>query len=141
MAYSFSGCSSLLVIDQLDTSRVTNMAFMCYNCGSLQKIESIDVSCVTAMSYAFYGCSKLLFLLIKNIGKSSLSTIDLSSAANWGAGSAENRQSLIDSLITYSLDRAAAGLSASVIRLSSETKALLTDEEIAQITDKGFSIA
>ena len=28
---------------------------------------------------------------------------------SWGAGSEENRQSLVDSLLTYSFDRAAAG--------------------------------
>lgn len=62
----------------------------------------------------------------------------------WGINTSaipEARQSLIDSLITYSFDRAAAGYSNCTIKLSAKTKALLTEEEIAQITAKGFTIA
>lgn len=53
----------------------------------------------------------------------------------------ESRQALIDTLITYSFDRAAAGYSACRITLSSDTKASLTEEEIAQITAKGYTLA
>jgi hypothetical protein len=78
---------------------------------------------------------------MKNIGKSTLTTYDFSGASNWGTFSEENRQSLIDSLITYSYDRASNGMSTATIKLSANTKALLTEEEIAQITNKGFTIA
>jgi hypothetical protein len=93
------------------------------------------------MTYMFSSCSKLVFAIIKNIGKSTLKTYDFSDATNWGTGGEENRQSLIDSLITYSYDRASNGMATATIKLSSNTKALLTEEEIAQITAKGFTIA
>lgn len=89
----------------------------------------------------FSSCYKLTFILIKNIGKSTLTTFDFSDASNWGTDGDENRQSLIDSLITYSYDRATNGMGAATIKLSTNTKALLTEDEIAQITAKGFTIA
>lgn len=88
----------------------------------------VDTSNVTSMSYMFNDCSALVYCLIKNIGKSTLTTYDFSGARYWGTGSEENRQSLIDSLITYSHDRASNGMATATIKLSSTTKALLTEE-------------
>lgn len=141
MGSMFSHCTSLTTIPQLDTANVTNMNSMFYNCSALTTIPQLDTANVEYMSYMFSGCSKLVNMLLKNLGKSSLTSWDLSSAANWGTGSTENRQSLIDTLITYSYDRAANGMSTCTIKLSSTTKALLTEEEIAQITAKGFTIS
>ena len=96
------------------------------------------------MYLTFSGCTSLQFALIKNIGKSTLTTYDFSGATVWGENSDEipdARQSLIDSLITYSYDRASNGMETATIKLSATTKALLTEEEIAQITNKGFTIS
>ena len=117
------------------------MVNLFYNCKALTSIPQLDTSSATDMSNLFYNCSALVFALLKNIGKSTLKTFNFSGATNWGTESDENRQSLIDSLITYSYDRATAGLSTATILLSANTKALLTDEEIAQITAKGFTIS
>ena len=137
----FNNCDSLTTIPQLDTSNVTNMGYMFYYCFALTAILQLDTSNVTNMAYIFSSCAKLTFILIKNIGKSTLTTYDFSGATNWGTGSDENRQSLIDSLITYSYDRATNGMASATIKLSKNTKALLTEDEIAQITAKGFTIA
>ena len=62
----------------------------------------------------------------------------------WGVNSdtiTDARQSLIDSLITYSYDRATAGYSTCTVTLAADTKAVLTSDEIAAITAKGFTIA
>ena len=62
----------------------------------------------------------------------------------WGVNDETNtdaRQSLVDSLLTYSFDRATAGYSTCSISLYPATKALLTEDEIAQITAKGYTIA
>lgn len=75
------------------------------------------------------------------MGKSNLTSYRLHYVISWGTGSEENRQSLIDSLITYSYDRASNGMVTATIQLSANTKALLTEEEIAQITNKGFTIS
>ena len=85
----------------------------------------------------------MAFIAITNLGKSTLATYDFSGATNWGVANEEipdARQSLIDSLITHSYDRASAGMNTATISLSANTKSVLTEEEIAQITAKGFTI-
>ncbi len=141
MEAMFKDCFALTSIPQLDTSKAENMGFMFQNCTSLTHIASIDMSSVEYTDYIFSSCDALVFVLIKNIGKSSATTIDLNDAVIWGTGSNENRQSLIDSLITYSYDRASNGLPSATIKLSSTTKDLLTEAEITQITAKGFTIS
>ena len=51
----------------------------------------------------------------------------------------KSREGLIEALITNSLDRSA--FDPVSITLNSSTKALLTSDEIAQITSKGYTIA
>lgn len=51
----------------------------------------------------------------------------------------KSKEGLIETLITNSLDRSA--LDSVSIELNSDTKALLTSDEIAQITSKGYTIA
>ena len=95
----------------------------------------------------YYLPQKCYYILLKNIGK-----VDTAHNYNlywrtWGTETSDPLtkgalQSVRDSLITYSFDRAAAGYTNNcTITLSSETKALLTEDEIAQITAKGYTIA
>lgn len=161
----YNGCSSLVYMQNLDTSnvinlssfankcvllksfplidtrKVTNMSNMCDSCRAMTSIPCLDMGAVISIQHIFYECTALVYALIKNIGKSTLATYDFSAASMWGRVSEENRQSLIDSLITYSYDRASNGMATATIKLSANTKALLTEEEIAQITAKGFTIA
>ena len=51
----------------------------------------------------------------------------------------KSKEGLIEALITNSLDR--ASYDSVSIKLNSDTKALLTSDEIAQITSKGYTIA
>ena len=92
--------------------------------------------------------STLKYALLKGLGTgSSMTSASFGNFYNWGVEdetipeSVGARQSLIDTLITYSFDRVTAGYSACTISLSSTTKALLTEDEIAQITAKGYTIA
>ena len=78
---------------------------------------------------------------IVNLGQSELTAYDFSLATVWGTGSEEARQSLVNSLLTDSYDRAAAGMPPVTIKLSATSKTALTSEEIAAITAKGFTIA
>lgn len=137
----FKSDKRLMFAPMVDTSNVKNMYYMFSNCSALTTIPQLDTSNVTNMNNMFNACSALVYCLIKNIGKSSLTTYDFRGATKWGTGGEENRQSLIDSLITYSYDRASNGMETATIKLPSTTKALLTAEEIAQIEAKGFTIA
>lgn len=161
----FSGCSSLAYLPSIDAINMMRMQgtfnqcsalqelhianthnswayTTCFSsCTSLRKINSIDWSSAISAGSPFENCKSLVFILNKNLGKSTLTTYDFSGASVWGTGGEENRQSLIDSLITYSHDRASNGMATATIQLSANTKALLSEDEIAQITQKGFTIA
>lgn len=139
-AYSMFAESSIVTIPQLDTRNLNLINYMFQYCYHLTTISQLDMSSVGQVHAVFMGCTKLTFAIFTNIGRST-TTYDFSGATNWGTGSDENRQSLIESLIVYSYDRAANGMAAVTIRLSTTTKALLTEGEIAQITAKGFTIA
>ena len=82
--------------------------------------------------------------VFKDIGyQSTAKQFNTSYIKNWGVNTDEipdARQSVIDSLITYSFDRASAGYPTCTITLSDNTKALLTEDEKAQIEAKGFTI-
>lgn len=141
MFCAFQNCNSLVEIYLLNTQKVSTIEAGFNSCRSLLKIHELDFSSVTSTIIMLSACTKLVYMLIKNLGKSTLTSYDFSGATVWGTGGEENRQSLIDSLITYSYDRASAGMATATIKLSANTKALLTEEEIAQITNKGFTIA
>ena len=88
-------------------------------------------------------------LTVRDLGyTSSITSIYLTTALKkWGIEDPNepytqgSRQSLIDTLLTYSFDRANAGYSACSLSMGTDQKALLTEEEIAQITAKGYTIA
>lgn len=133
--------TGLIIIPSLNTQKCENFNYLCANDTDLAIVEGIDMESATKMTTPFSNCKKLLFIKVTNLGKSTLTTYDFSGASVWGTNGEENKQSLIDSLITYSYDRASNGMSTATIKLSANTKALLTEEEIAQITNKGFTIS
>lgn len=66
---------------------------------------------------------------------------NLTALNNWGTGSEENRQSLVKSLVENTVDRTKfSGAKPVTIQLDPAVKALLTADEIAQITAKGYTI-
>ena len=140
--YCFYNCSGVVEIYLSDTGKATNLQGLLGGCTKVERIYGLNLASAKNIGYTFgNNLSALVLMTIKNIGKSSLTTFDISGVLNWGTGGEENRQSLIDSLITYSYDRASNGMATATIKLSANTKALLTEEEIAQITAKGFTIA
>ena len=90
------------------------------------------------------GC---YYVLLKNIGKVDSAHNYNLSWGTWGTETSDPLtkgalQSVRDSLITYSFDRAGAGYTNNcTITLSNNTKALLTQDEIAQMTAKGYTLA
>lgn len=142
--YTFYRCFTLKSAILRNTSKVEEMGAMFYECMSLENV-TIDMSSVkntgSSIYTIFQSCSSLRCANLYNIGKSALTTYEFGGASVWGMDGDENRQSLIDSLITYSYDRASNGMETAIIKLHTRVKALLTEEEIAQITAKGFTIA
>lgn len=142
----FANSSNIVTVGKLNTPKLLSLNAMFSSCNNLKKIESIDVQSVNnSSSLAGYSnLPNLKYIVLKNLGQSNLSSWDLSRLTNWGVNDAtytDAKQSLVDTLITYSYDRASAGMKACTVKLSSTTKALLTDDEITQIATKGYTIA
>lgn len=105
-------------------------------------VPEIDMTNATNIKYLFWGAHNIQVIKLKNLGtQPSVSTNYAFEEVNqWGQGSDEARQSLVDSLLTNSFDRATAGYSALTIKLMPQTLALLTDTEKAAITAKGYTL-
>lgn len=151
--YMFYECSSLTSIQELDTSRGTNFSSIFDACVKLIKVASLSLkslnSTISNTYFTGYGArANLRYVLIKDFGTGSgCTSASFTYWPKWGIEdetiplSAGARQSVIDTLITYSYDRATAGYSTCTITLHANTKALLTEDEIAQITAKGYTLA
>ena len=150
---AFSGLTSQ-ELKEIDTSSGTNLDFILSNTSyNLIKIAGLSLKSLSStISYSYFtgynDMNKLRYALLKDFGTGSECTsADFSYWSVWGKEdetvplSAGARQSLIDTLITYSYDRATAGYSTCTVTLHADTKALLTEDEIAQITAKGYTLA
>jgi surface protein len=161
----FSGCSSLqsLSIEGFDVSKVTSMYGMFSGCSSLQSlsIEGWDVSKVTSMNQIFYGCSSLQSLDLSGWNLESCKNIDYLGQYNFipktlklGTGffkcpatkaslhfTTWTDASVKESLVVNSYDRKANGLPDFTLTLSKQTKAVLSEDDIAAMTAKGYIIA
>ena len=141
MASMFDSCSGLtsLNLSGFDTSAVTNMDYMFNFCSKLTSLNlsSFDTSAVTSMGYMFSDCSSLTSLILgPNFFKApNVTSIDFSYCSKW------TNNTVVTSLVTNSYDRATAGLKTMTLKLSTNTKAALTDEQKAAITAKGYTIA
>lgn len=119
--------------------------FMCDAPKNVKRVEGLNFASVEQMDiYAFYGCYSLRFIRILNLGKGSCTSYSFSGCRNWGVNDSSNtdaRQSLVDTLLTNSYDRTAAGLAAITVSLSSASRNALTNEEKAAITAKGITLS
>ena len=139
---------------EMDTSSGASLEFILIDAGSnLIKIAGLSLKSLNYAfeNYYFTGWSdidNLRYVLLKDFGTgSNCTSADFIHWPKWGIEdeteplSAGARQSLIDTLITYSFDRATAGYSTCTVTLHADTKALLTQDEIAQMTAKGYTLA
>lgn len=148
--WMFAWCHYLLIVPDYTASAPETMEEMLqgdYGTYPLERVEGLNFARVTNAAIFGTGTTSgyqkpyLRYMRIVNLGQSELTAYDFSLATVWGTGSEEARQSLVDSLLTDSYDRAAAGMTPATVRLSAASKAALTAEEIAAITAKGFTIA
>ena len=74
MSYMFVNCSSLITIQQLDTSSCTNMQSLFSSCSKLTTIPQLDTSIAIITNSMFNGCNSL----------TSIPQLDTSSCSNIG---------------------------------------------------------
>ena len=151
MRYMFSNCVNVKTIDitGIDTSQMTSTSYMdsifdyCYNLIRVRgAIDLIGMNLTDLPSLGYVDT--LTTITYKNLGSNpQIASLDLypnDSYAKWGLGDEESKQSFIDSILTYSYDRAANGLSTLELLMQQEQKALLTEEQITAIQAKGYTI-
>lgn len=150
----FNSNLNLKSIDsELNTENAVNFDSIFVSCPKLIKIASLSLKSLNStISYAYFTgysqMSKLRYVLLKDFGTGErMTSASFEYWPNWGVEdetiplSAGARQSLVDTLITYSYDRATAGYSTCTVTLKANPKALLTQDEIAQMTAKGYTLA
>ena len=126
MQYMFNYCTELTSIPELDTSNVTDMSNMFNNCGKLTSIPQLNAVNVTTFSSALYGCYNLTSIGLYNFTRS----INITTTA------------LEHDAIVALLNQAGTAYNSSQkITMGSAKLALLSDEEKAIATNKGWQLA
>lgn len=149
MESAFEGITEYTVMPDYSHLRPTNVAYLVgsnSNSCKIERIEGLNFERVTSMDHMLAHsnsngrCPNLQYIRIINLGKSGCTTYPFYSAENWGADSAGNLQSLVDTLLTDSYDRAAASMATATVKLPAATLARLTEEQKAAITAKGYTL-
>ena len=139
-------CNNLVSIDELYCAGATSMVGILNGSLKLHTIKSMYWGQLKDSSNVFSPINVIRHLTIKNIGYNIVEGFDtnqynFSKLQYWGVNNEDcpnARQSLIDSLLTYSKDLGPDfGLT---IQLSQNTYDLLTPAEIQQIEAKGYRL-
>lgn len=150
MEGTFSDCYKLTSIPQLNTSKVTRMWATFADCSQLTNIPELDTSNVTTMQYFVRHCSKLASIPRLNVSKvttfsqafESLSKV--TSIGMYGFTCSINISDTAlehDALVAFLNQAGTARDSSQRIYIGSTKLALLSDEEKAIATNKGWTLA
>ena len=150
----FYNCSALTSLDLSgwNTSKVTDISGMFYNCSALTSIDLSGfslISCTNATDI-FRFDNNLVNLNLPDLGHNqSCTSLELTACSALTKDSIlylfNNAFDLTKDSILYlfnnAFDRATAGYTtAFTIKLNAKTKALLSEDEIAIATNKGFTV-
>ncbi len=140
MLNMFATCKVLTSLDVSgwDTSKVTEMRELFAACVALTSLDlsGWDTSKVTTMLNMFRACRSIVTITFgENFGKMQdvVGTLDLSAMSAWTDNSVKSLLALYD--------RKANGLGVITIKLHANTKKVLREDGIAQLTAKGYIIA
>ena len=127
MSGMFNGCAKLTTIPKFDTSNVIDMRSMFSFCGDLTTVPELDASKVdwAYFSNIFSGCKKLTSIGLHGF----VSPISIDSTALGH-----------DALVAF-LNQAGTATRGASITMGSAKLALLSDEEKAIATNKGWTLA
>lgn len=126
----FRDCASLETVEATNTTNITNFSLWCNGCSSLKSVKTLDFTKATNVSNMFTGCTALEEVeIVAGTLKTSLSFADSPLL------SSESIQSIINGLADLT------GQTAQALTLHASVKARLTDEQIATITSKNWTLA
>lgn len=151
LSYMFVNNSEITQAPRIVFTNTQNVRYieMLFNLNKNHKVISItglDLSCCTDFKSNPLSKNSAPFIELINLGKpQSIGNGNMLDcrAINWGDDSKATgaRQSLVDSLLTNSFNRAAAGYNSATIQLYRIQYDRLSADEIAAIQTKGYSIA
>ena len=150
MESMFYSCNNLTTIPQLNTSKVTRMNTMFLGCGRLTTIPQLDTSQVTSMGEMFSGCTSLTSIPELNVSRANYFSYmfkdctSLTSIGMYGfTYSVDISQTALghDALVAFLNQAGTAYNSSQKITMGSAKLALLSDEEKAIATNKGWTLA
>lgn len=124
----FSNCGNLITVPQLDTSKGTDFNGMFYNCVSLITISQLNINKAAICNMMFYNCYNLEN--ISFVAECIKKTISFS-----------NSDKLTDESIQSIIDGLAIVTTAQTITFHDTVKTKLTEEQIATINEKGWTLA
>lgn len=143
MEFTFNHCKSLKSLDlsNWNTESVTNCNYMVQDCTVLEKLDLSSAKWPNLEG--FYNVlnvtENIKTMRFGGIGTSEhVTNWNFYTQSQWGTAGEESRASLIDTLLTLSADR--SDKTPHKIVLSRQTKAVLTPEEIAAVTARGYTI-
>lgn len=146
---TFNGANKIVRIGNITMGAVTNLTNTFQYTDVLQRIDSIDMTNVATGVAAgtFNGAKALRHMEIIGLGtRETVTSHVFTGATYWGVNSTAQpgaKQSLLDSLLTNSYDRATAGYATCTIKLSTNTwnqYNSFTAEDKQAIAGKGYSI-
>ena len=126
MGYMFRDCHELTSIPEFDTSNVARMSYMFGYCFALTTIPALNASNVTDFDSIFSSCSKLTSIGLYGFTRSI--RIDYTALGH-------------DALVAFLNQAGTAYNSSQKITMGSDKLALLSDEEKAIATNKGWTLA
>ena len=140
---TFQDCNSATKIIVGDTSQVKSFFNAFYTCKVLENLQELDMSSATNIQYAFYDCHALTNIGgFKDLGKAYSTTtsengsyyaMELNKAVNLTYESLMN-------VINKLYDIATKGCNPQKLRLPSTAEELLSDEDVAIATNKGWNV-
>ena len=144
----FSQCTSIeeIILPNWNVENVTSMYYGFYRCLNLTEIDISNwYTPKLSIFHPFHYTSSLHTLKWNHfgVGKSEYvyNTVDLTSCP-LGTGGEESVKALKDTFVKNSFDRVKKGWTTqSFIGFNANTMALFTEEEIAEMTAKGYTIS
>ena len=149
MSYMFYGCSNLTTVPQFDTSNVTNMSYMFLECSNLTSVPEFNCSHINSLLYT--NSPIKLFNYENNVSElggfmhlgegytnilgSSNATLQLQDLSQLTHESCMN---VINKVYDMNLNNAFTNTAS--IRFHATPYALLSQEDIAIATNKGWSV-
>ena len=134
----FQNCKALTTVPQFNTSNAVYMSYMFAYCEHLISVPELNCGNVSDVNNMFYNCTVTDLGGFKDLGANAGLTGTNNSFLQYAPNL--THESILN-VINNLYDRASAGYSVLTLKLHANVLALLTDEEKAIATNKGWTIA